>query len=56
MANSRLQGGLNIVLGGVRRLTLSRPGFFFELLWPGVGGHIVPPFENHVPLVQTAYY
>ena len=26
---------------------------FFELLRPG--GHIVLPFENHVPLVLTAY-
>ena len=22
----------------------------------GQGGHILPPFENHVPLVPTAYY
>ena len=26
----------------------------FELCWPG--GHIVPPFENHVPLILTANY
>ena len=26
--------------------------FFAPVAW----GHIVPPFENHVPLVITAYY
>ena len=32
-------------------LTLPRPGFFYS----EARGYIVPPFENHVPLVLTAY-
>ena len=37
----------------LNELIQSRPGFFSA---PVARGHVVPPLENHVPLVLTAYY